>query len=618
MQLQKFLLCAVLVSLSVAAEPTIPLEEFAKLPYFSRPVPSPNGDYVAFYFNIEGKIEIVIKKQFGNIDAENNVPIRIGFSEKFHPHRFTWASDERLIVSGRATTSVNGDLRNLTRLASFSRDGTDSVPFKPEANDFGYYMPNPRIVSTLKHDPDHILVEMENEPTGWGEPRVHEVNIHTGKKKLVLKNRKKAFYWLADERGAVRIGTKYVADRGRSAVTIFYREDPDSDWETLQKVDYFDHDRLIPYRFDKEDPNILLVTTQEFSSDAHVNETEENTIFRYDLAKRKIAGEYINLHYREMKEFVESTHPGREVDIISIDRAEQIFYFRIYSDVHAPEYHVLNLNTKTLDFIAAEHPELVSNQLAPMSKVTYSAEDGMDIPAFVTLPLNAENKPIPFVVYPHGGPWAHDEWGYDNYVQFFASMGYGVFQPQFRGSTGYGIEHEEAGYGEWGYAIQDDITAGVQWLIDEGIADPGNICIVGSSFGGYAAAMGLAKSPDQFKCGISINGVMDLKELLYENKKSLFEGINRRVSNSPAEAHDASPFHISDQISAPLLLIGSERDTVVPVKHSKRMLKKLKKNKQSVEYVELPDGEHWRTIERNELIKFKAMRDFLNQHLDAP
>ena len=155
------------------------------------------------------------------------------------------------------------------------------------------------------------------------------------------------------------------------------------------------------------------------------------------------------------------------------------------------------------------------------------------------------------VIYPHGGPWAHDEWGFDNYVQFFASRGYAVFQPQFRGSTGHGIHHQEAGYGQWGYAIQDDITDGVSWLIEQGIADPDRICIVGSSFGGYAAAMGVAKTPDLFRCAISINGVLNFKTFMRSQRRLLFSAINRAITKGDGDSEMASPYHMAKDITAP-------------------------------------------------------------------
>ena len=617
MHVKIFLLCLLLLgNISWAEQPAIPLEELARLPVFSYPIISPDAKNVAAFMPHEGERAVVVQKLLKGDDRD---PGKIALIDlpKYHMQNFTWINKDRLLVKARTTAPVQGNLWNITRLMVINREGTEAIPLRMQPDIHGYYRQGPRMISKLEDDPEHILAELDNDERQWGEPHVHKVNIITGKKERVLKSRKGVQRWLADADGVIRIGTRIKADRGRSGVSTFYREAETASWETLQEADYFDHDRLLPLRFDKDDPNILLITTQDLGDGAIPDETVEDTIFRYDLTERRVIGSYVNQHLKDVLNIVEKSIPDLEVEIVSMDKDEQVFFIRVYSDTHSPEYYLLDLNAKTMDYVAAEYPELVNYELAPMNKVSYEAEDGLEIPALLTLPVNRGDEPLPFVIYPHGGPWAHDEWGFDNYVQFFASMGYGVLQPQFRGSTGFGIEHEEAGYGEWGYAIQDDITAGVQWLIDEGIADPEKICIVGSSFGGYAAAVGLAKTPDLYRCGISVNGVLDLKEFIYSGKKLYYEGINRKVWNDPANAKDASPYHLSDQIKAPLLLIGSERDTVVPVKHSKRMHKKLKKNKQSVEYVELPDGEHWRTIESNELIKFRAMRDFLNEHLDA-
>ncbi len=224
----------------------------------------------------------------------------------------------------------------------------------------------------------------------------------------------------------------------------------------------------------------------------------------------------------------------------------------------------------------------------------------------------------PAVVMPHGGPWAHDEWGFDTYAQFLASRGYAVLQPQFRGSTGYGLEHEEAGYGEWGKGIQDDITDATLWAIKEGHIDEKRICILGESFGGYAAAMGVVKEPGLYVCAISINGVLDLQTLIRDADMHLLGNIEKALLNDYNEAAAYSPYHRAEEITASLLLIGSELDTVVPVaEHSRKMHEHLRKLKKPVEYLELPDDEHWRTNEPNEIVKLQAIEDFLDRHIGA-
>jgi dipeptidyl aminopeptidase/acylaminoacyl peptidase len=465
-------------------------------------------------------------------------------------------------------------------------------------------------VNFIENDPDHILAALDDEPRGWATPQVHLVNVNTGKRKRVLKNTRGVHHWIADQDGQIRIGTKIDTKFERQNVTIYYRETESSNWETLQRVDYFDHDRLSPYRFDETDPSILLVTSANLQDEQDPNEIE-NQLFRYDLNVRRVIGPHKDTHRKNVIKAVEKALPDVKVKIVSRDKDKNTYFFRVYSDVKAPEYFVFDIEKRTLDYVASQYPGLIDCELAPMERIMYKARDGLEIPAFLTIPVGAERENLPVVVYPHGGPWARDRWGFDNYVQFMANRGYAVFQPQFRGSTGYGIEHEEAGYGEWGAGIQDDITDGVEWLIEEGIVDPDRICIVGSSFGGYAAAMGAAKTPNLYRCVVSINGVLDLKMMIDSGRYLLFETINRTIWNDRADAESASPYHLASNITAPMLLIGSERDTIVPVKHSIRMHKKMRRLDKTVTYIELPDGEHWRTNEANEIIKFEALENFL-------
>lgn len=363
-----------------------------------------------------------------------------------------------------------------------------------------------------------------------------------------------------------------------------------------------------------DDPNILLLTTSNMDEGLSPDESEVQ-LFRYDLTHRKVLGPYKDVRKEKLIETVKRALPGMEVEIVSHDKDKQLYMFRVYSDIYPPEYYLLDLARKSMEYIASEFPELVKAKLAKMKKVVYRARDGLTIPAFLTLPAGSDEKNLPVIIFPHGGPWAEDEWGFNNYVQFFANRGYAVLQPQFRGSTGHGLEHLEAGYGQWGMSIQDDITDGVKWLIKEGIADPKRIGIVGSSFGGYAAATGAAKTPDMFCCAVSINGVLDLKAYISSGQKMLFEGINRAVWNKYSDAEENSPYHLAENIKAPLLLIASEKDTVVPFEHSKKMYKRMLKLKKKVEFVELPGGEHWRTTNSNEQIKLKAVEKFLAKYM---
>ena len=608
--------CAFLVSshlLSAKSASLIPLEYFAQLPSIKNPVLSPSGMQVASTVTLNGKQVLIIKPYDSLFVKQTKMPAIIGSGDMF----FNWyqfANEERLVINIRATAAVEGRLWNLSRLGSIDLNGKDPQFFKIRANDFGYYRQHLGVIDWLPDDPNHVLAVLNDTPNKWASPEVDLVDINTGKSKTILKNTRGAQQWIADADGNVRIGVKVDTRLSYRNVTIYYRETVKSKWEKLQKVDYFDHNRLVPYRFDEDDANILLVSVDELGDNNSVDELERD-LFQYDLTLRKVVGPYKNTYREKVMDIVQKALPDTELEIVSKTLDKDKYVFRTYTDTHPPEYYVLNLKEPSLEHLGSEYPELEGFELASMEEVTYSARDGLEIPAFLTLPVGAEKKNLPLVVYPHGGPWAHDEWGFDNYVQFMASRGYAVFQPQFRGSTNYGIAHEEAGYKQWGYAIQDDISDGVKWLIDTGVVDPDRICIMGASFGGYAAAVGLTQTPDLYKCGVSINGVLDLKMFLSESKYLLYRNVNRAMWNDARDTKEVSPYHNIDNIKSPLLLIAGDRDTVVPYKHSKKMFKKMKKTNKDVEFIKLKGGEHWRTNEDHELKVLKALEKFLESHI---
>ena len=603
-------------SAAVAAGNTqIPLEHIAALPDFAAPMLSPDGNWVAARMVDRGE-SVVVVQPFKNKQAADVPPAILRFGDK-QVAWYDWANFERLMVGVRVTVQGYKRKHNRTRIFSVKRDGTDIIPIQigevqNKGISRGSAVLNAAIINWLDNDPDHVLAILSIEGGEWDEPRVHKVNVNTGDRKLIQRNKKGFYMWVADSAGDLRVGARHKINLGRADIETFYREKDSDDWQQLQTSDYFSDDRIIPYRFDDDNPDILIMTTREFSRDAQrINEV--SGLYRYDLKQKKILGEYVNPQQRSLLDTVRGAFPDDHIELVSYSRDYSRSFFRIYSDVRSPEFYLLDTTERRLDYIAAEYPQLANYQLAPMQKIAYEARDGLKIPAFITEPLNAAEGPLPTVVMPHGGPWSHDLWGFDNYVQLLANRGYLVLQPQFRGSTGYGIKHEEAGYGQWGKAIQADITDGVQWLIDNGKADPSRICIVGASFGGYAAAMGLVQTPDLYACGVSVNGVLDLE--LWLDDVLGYSRITRRVFNSRKDIDTTSPIEQIRAIQAPMLIVGSENDTVVPIRHSQRMFKKLRKQQPDSQYLELEGAEHWRTNEKAELATLAAIDDFLARHL---
>jgi dipeptidyl aminopeptidase/acylaminoacyl peptidase len=261
-------------------------------------------------------------------------------------------------------------------------------------------------------------------------------------------------------------------------------------------------------------------------------------------------------------------------------------------------------------------PELASVALAPMKTVSVPGPGGIRIPGYLTLP-QGEPKSLPAVVLPHGGPHARDSWGYDSLVQVLASRGYAVLQLNFRGSTGYGSAWFDAGWQNWGTVMHDDITAGARWLISEGIADPKRLCIVGWSYGGFAALVGAMKEPDLYRCAVSIAGVTDIADLqwdwfgFYGGRAGwqAITGTDREKMNA------SSPRRNAERIKIPVLLVHGKLDNIVPPDHSTHMAKALARVQAPHELMLVDDGDHGLTRGAWRLALYKKLESFLAAHM---
>ncbi len=277
-------------------------------------------------------------------------------------------------------------------------------------------------------------------------------------------------------------------------------------------------------------------------------------------------------------------------------------------------------------FLASGRPNILPEQLHPIGKATYVARDGMKIPSLLTIPRDKVSaiKNLPTIIYPHGGPASYDRIGFNPFAQALAAQGYLVMQPQFRGSTGFGYNHYQSGLGEWGKKMQDDITDAVKFLTSKGYADPKRICIMGASYGGYAALAGGAFTPELYKCVVSINGLGDLNDMYSWDKSqdgaksesaaywALQYGKGDIDKNKLAQV---SPLNSADKFGAPALLIHSENDKIVPIRQSQDMAKALKKNNKSVELIELEGDNHHLTEGPTRQQALEASIKFINAHL---
>jgi dipeptidyl aminopeptidase/acylaminoacyl peptidase len=324
-----------------------------------------------------------------------------------------------------------------------------------------------------------------------------------------------------------------------------------------------------------------------------------------------------NIHKAVAKAF-----PGQQTVIYDRSSDYSRVLARVETAASSPIYYLIDLKRGTADMIGEAYPELVGVTLGERQETSYRARDGFEIPAYLTLPPGRKPQHLPLVVFPHGGPYSRDDSGFDWWTQFMATRGYAVLQPQFRGSTGFGTRLRKAGEREWGQAMQDDLVDGVAALVQQGIADPALVCVVGASYGGYAALSGAAFNPDQFACAASVNAITDLPSMygyirnrFGDESDSLAEW--KRLVGRPYadELAKYSPARAVESIRVPLLLIHGTNDTVVPYAQAENFAKAMKAGNKAHQLVRLENEDHWLTAGTSRLRLLQELERYLHEHL---
>ena len=313
--------------------------------------------------------------------------------------------------------------------------------------------------------------------------------------------------------------------------------------------------------------------------------------------------------------------PGRYTELLAYDPAFDAMIVETEGPGDAGTYWYVDIPTRSADPIGKARPDLPADQIGPMHMFAYKAADGLALEGVLTLPPGREAKGLPLVVMPHGGPiGVRDDAQFDWWAQALAAQGYAVFQPNYRGSVGYGLEFERKGYGEWGRKMLSDMTDGVAALAAEGIVDPKRTCIVGGSYGGYAALAGVTLQHGRYRCAVAVAGVSDLWALkTYDLDRNGTDNEFARYWKIEVhgEARDEpsldqiSPARHAAAADAPVLLIHGKDDTVVPIDQSRRMLSALKGAGKPVEMVELPGQDHWLSDEATRIQMLKASVAFV-------
>ncbi len=618
-----------------------PAAHFARLPFIKQVRVAPGGKYFSAKVSYENRY---VASVFRFTDGGG---IESVFTLKEDDERWVrvldWANPDRLIIS----IGFNAN-----------RYGADTVESRLFALTPGEEKPDPlfrydkyeapqqfedEIVSWLRRDPDHILLSYRKDQSKRS-PGVYKARVDAQRRHGMVQTPVRGVLgWQADVNGAIRSGFGFRG-RNESEARLIVRSGSDEKWRDIshrvrENAPYF------VIRGFSEDPNIAYVVSgHEFDPPAlYAYEIAADSIGRmlFRSETSEIAGILLDpesgvlrgVAYGREGENVEWLDPALKSEIRGLERqfpdrsislvgesGDGAFSVYDVSGVTAPPtYYVYDRKVRRLIELPPSYPELASYSLSPVESVDYSARDGLSIPAYVTLPNGAatlgDTRNAPFVILPHGGPAARDYRRFDYWAQFLASRGYGVLQMNFRGSTGYGAEFRQAGDREWGQAMQDDITDGVKWLIERGFADPNRIAILGGSYGGYAALMGAAKTPDLYQCAISFAGVSDLQDLLSRADDYIGgRAGTRHIGNLWKDRkmlRANSPARLAENVQAPVLLIHGEDDRVVDVKQSREMRRELRRADKDVTYIELPKGDHYLSLYGNRLRFLQETETFL-------
>ena len=563
-----------------------------------------------------------------------------------------WKSDERLVFR----THVGMDPKALLglsykeyaslgdRLFAIGRDGRNAVRFLADNRsramrgtlDLG------DVASFLPRDPDHVLMAVN----GRHGPSLFKVSVLTGEGEPVEEPNEDVVAWWIDIDGkpVVRVDID-------SGSVLFFRKQPDGSWKQFYKIRVRDIDEqpeYVPVGPSDQDGKYYVLARPEGADRTGLylydleHESFGEVVYehpQYDLAGARIARDgktvtlrcyyahakvcefsdpSINAHMKGLRKFF-----AESANVTVTDSSDDLKTLLLYVEGpdEAPSYYYYRVDERRIEFIGSEQAQLAQRQLAPASVVEWKARDGLALSGYLTWPVGArDRKGLPLVVYPHGGPESRDILRFDPWPQYLAARGYAVFQPNFRGSDGFGKKFAESGYRQWGLLMQQDIDDGIKELVARGTVDAGRVCIVGASYGGYAALAGVALTPDQYRCAVAVAGVSDLDQYMawvrrfYGAKGETYAYWSKAIGDPQADAARlaaTSPARLAANIRVPVLLIHGTRDIIVPPEQSELMQQALAKVGHPAELLRIEGEGHSRWSDDNEKLALIAIDRFL-------
>lgn len=638
------------------AQAELPIERFVDKPELVAPRLSPNGRYLATPVRSGSRMAVAVH----DLDAPRGTRPRVILTEDLEIEWVEWANDDRLLIAFVVMVDLKYPAytgsriaraafkQQIRRVVACDRDGSNLIGLMTPDRRFRANRDLTLVAHMLPESREHVLMAANDRRSHFN---LYRVNVYTGQLDEVAEGRVETDSWLTDLRGVPRVRWDYDSDDEK--FEMFVRSGDGDVWEKVSEYGEKDLPDLKVVGF-ADDPKVAIVANRQ--------STDRLALYEYDLVGRKlgrrlfghdtvdvgspfgsllydpatsklIGATYVEdlwrVHYfddelRLVQAAADEAFPDSAiVRLVSwpADRRRFVFYTEGPKDPGS--YHLLDRRSKTSELIGRSFPKLVPKELGDVAIIRYPTRDGIKLTGYLTLPPGRGEKNLPMVVLPHGGPELRDAVEFDPLAQALANRGYLVFQPNFRGSGGYGRAFAEAGHRQWGRRMQDDITDGVEALIADGSVDRNRICIVGGSYGGYAALAGGAFTPELYKCVVSFAGVSDLVGMVeYERRSGVESSVYRywakRMGDPRTDEEEMrawSPVRSAAKFKAPVLLIHGEWDGNVPYKQSLAMEGALSAAGKDVQLIRVRQEGHGFDNEGSQLLLFSEIERFVVRHL---
>lgn len=637
---------------ATAAPASIPVQDFFRLPDVLRPVLSPDGNHLAFLARSGTRLGLAV------IDIEKRTSRMVATLPDADIVEHYWVNSARLaFVTGNVFDAAgNVNPWRTGGLFAVDRDGGDTRRLALPMGDGRSLIVRPRytrVMATLADGSDDIIVAANERD--FDSSDVYRLNTRSARKTLLsYDNPGDVLAWGLDRDGVPRAAYSRKGTQAR----VFYRSATTAPW-----VKWFDGDFREPASWVSAigyDGSIVGLGLREKVTPGSGNNRLTAAMLRLDdrgqtqqvLASRDeydmahpvfdpIGKKLVGAAYageRQSVAWIDETWATlqRQIDQV-LPNAVNLFFppeqnLRMlvlsYTDRNPGTVYLYDFRTRKLEFLIDARPWLKPSQMAESRIVKFPARDELPLSALLTLPRGAPAKNLPLIVIAHGGPWvAPYHWAWDAEAQYFASRGYAVIQPNFRGTTGLGLKHQLASYKQWGLAMQDDLTDSALWAVRQGIADPRRLCIYGASYGGYAAMQALVRTPDLFQCAANLAGITDLQ--LFHSvtwsdisdsdfQRHLFPVMVGDPERDKAQLRATSPALNADKIKAPVFMAYGIEDRRVPVIHGERLRDALEKLGKPVEWMVKTEEGHGFTKLENRVEFYTRLEAFMRRAIQRP